>query len=118
MGLGVLVARQGGVVGPGQDVELVARVGGEVGERLAQVAEVFQGGVDLVGQARRGRREEEVAGDHHDRRVVDVAQEGDELGQGTAARRGVRREAEVADHVDVMSVGDRKRVSFNRRHYV
>ena len=105
--LGLLVVGQGGVVGPGQHDEPVALVRGEAADRPAQSAQVLEGGVDLVSHARSGRGEEEVAGHDDDGRVVDVAQQGDELGQGPAARGGARGEAEVADHVDVVSVGDR-----------
>ena len=75
--------------------------------RRDEVGQVLEGGPDEARQVLIIIRKKEIPGDHDDGRVVDVAQEAAEFHQRAAARRRARRQTQVADHVNVVPVGNR-----------
>ncbi len=91
-GLRVVVAGEFVVVVSGQHDEPVAVLRAEGSDRLGDRRQRPEGGVDETGEVGCGIGVEKVARDHHDGRVVNVAQEVDELANRTARRVGRWRE--------------------------
>ncbi len=96
----------------------MARASAERLETFANLRQGRPGGVDELREIRRRVGVEQVARHHDERRVVDIAEQSEELTHRAA--RGVRRrrEREVAHDIDEMTVGDRNRTSFGPSHGV
>ncbi len=97
---------------------MVARAGAERLETPTDLGQRRPSGVDELREVRRGVGVEEVARHDHDRRVVDVAEQSEEL--ANRAARGVGRggEREVAHDVDEVAVGNGDCTSFGPSHGV
>ena len=92
--------------------------GAEALEGFAQAGQRLERGVNVGGQVGPGAGIEEVAGDHHDRDVIGVAEEVQELLHGAA--RGVRRrrKRQVAHDINVVTEGNRVSSSFSGGHAI